>query len=61
MLKDVRLCLQEAKALGVPTDMMGMVASLWERTASEMGADKDFTTIVKTVENRAGVIVGKPK
>jgi hypothetical protein len=41
--------------------MMGMVASLWERTASEMGADKDFTTIVQTVENRAGVTVGKKK
>lgn len=61
MLKDVRLCLAEAKALGVPTDMMGMVASLWERTATEMGADKDFTTIVQTVESRAGVIVGAKK
>jgi 3-hydroxyisobutyrate dehydrogenase-like beta-hydroxyacid dehydrogenase len=61
MLKDVRLCLEEATALGVPHDMMGMVRSLWERTATEMGADKDFTTIVQTVENRAGVIVGKKK
>ena len=59
MLKDVRLCLTEAKAGGVPTDMMGMVASLWERLASEIGADKDFTTIVQPVERRAGVIVGK--
>ncbi len=59
MLKDVRLCLAEAKAAGVPTDMMGMVASLWERVASEIGADKDFTTIVQPVERRAGVIVGK--
>jgi 3-hydroxyisobutyrate dehydrogenase-like beta-hydroxyacid dehydrogenase len=61
MVKDVKLCLQEAKALGVPTDMMGMVASLWERTASEIGPEKDFTTIVQTVENRAGVTVGKKK
>ena len=61
MLKDVRLCLEEATALGVPHDMMGMVRSLWERTATEMGADKDFTTIVQTVESRAGVIVGKKK
>ncbi|MEI8274498.1 MAG: NAD(P)-dependent oxidoreductase [Hyphomicrobiales bacterium] len=59
MLKDVRLCLAEAKAAGVPTDMMGMVASLWERVASEIGADKDFTTIIQPVERRAGVIVGK--
>ena len=59
MLKDVRLCLAEARAAGVPTDMMGMVASLWERLASEIGADKDFTTIVQPVERRAGVIVGK--
>ncbi len=59
MLKDVRLCLAEAKAAGVPTDMMGIVTSLWERVANEIGADKDFTTIIQPVERRAGVIVGK--
>ncbi len=61
MLKDVRLCLEEAKALGVPNDVMSAVARLWELTAREIGADKDFTTIVQPVERRAGVIVGAEK
>jgi 3-hydroxyisobutyrate dehydrogenase-like beta-hydroxyacid dehydrogenase len=58
MLKDVRLCLEEAKALGVPNDVMSAVARLWELTAAEIGADKDFTTIIQPVERRAGVTVG---
>jgi 3-hydroxyisobutyrate dehydrogenase-like beta-hydroxyacid dehydrogenase len=58
MLKDVRLCLEEAKALGVPNDVMSAVARLWELTAAEIGPDKDFTTIIQPVERRAGVIVG---
>jgi 3-hydroxyisobutyrate dehydrogenase-like beta-hydroxyacid dehydrogenase len=58
MLKDVRLCLEEAKVLGVPNDVMSVVARLWELTAAEIGADKDFTTIIQPVERRAGVTVG---
>ena len=58
MLKDVRLCLQEAKALGVPNDVMSAVARLWELTNSEIGGSADFTTIIQPVERRAGVIVG---
>lgn len=58
MLKDVRLCVEEAKALGVPNEVMSAVLDLWELTNSEIGGDKDFTTIVQTVERRAGVTVG---
>jgi 3-hydroxyisobutyrate dehydrogenase-like beta-hydroxyacid dehydrogenase len=61
MLKDVRLCLEEAKALGVPSDVMGAVLKQWELTATEIGADKDFTTVIQPIERRAGVIVGKKK
>jgi 3-hydroxyisobutyrate dehydrogenase-like beta-hydroxyacid dehydrogenase len=61
MLKDVRLCLEEAKALGVPNEVMSVVRTLWETAAFEIGADKDFTTIVQPVERRAGVIVGGHK
>jgi 3-hydroxyisobutyrate dehydrogenase-like beta-hydroxyacid dehydrogenase len=61
MLKDVRLCLEEAKALDVPTGVMSAVAQLWELTAAEIGADKDFTTIIQPVERRAGVTVGGKK
>jgi 3-hydroxyisobutyrate dehydrogenase-like beta-hydroxyacid dehydrogenase len=59
MTKDVRLCLEEAKALGVPNEVMSAVVAQWERTIRENGPDSDFTTIVQTVERRAGVIVGK--
>ena len=61
MLKDVRLCVEEAKALGVPNEVMSAVLELWETTNSEIGGDKDFTTIVQVVERRAGVTVGGKK
>jgi hypothetical protein len=61
MLKDVRLCLEEAKALGVPTGVMSAVAELWETANSEIGGEADFTTIVQPVERRAGVTVGGKK
>jgi 3-hydroxyisobutyrate dehydrogenase-like beta-hydroxyacid dehydrogenase len=58
MLKDVRLALEEAKALGVPADVMSVVASAWETANREIGGEADFTTIVQPVERRAGVTVG---
>jgi 3-hydroxyisobutyrate dehydrogenase-like beta-hydroxyacid dehydrogenase len=58
MLKDVRLCAEEARALGVPDKIMRAVLDQWEITNSEYGGESDFTTIVKMVENRAGVIIG---
>jgi 3-hydroxyisobutyrate dehydrogenase-like beta-hydroxyacid dehydrogenase len=59
MLKDVRLALEEAKALDVPNDVMRVVAAAWETANSEIGGEADFTTIVQPVERRAGVTVGK--
>jgi 3-hydroxyisobutyrate dehydrogenase-like beta-hydroxyacid dehydrogenase len=59
MLKDVRLCLEEAKALDVPSEVMSAVLGRWELTSTENGGDSDFTTIVQTVERRGGVTVGK--
>jgi len=58
MLKDVRLCAEEARALGVPDKIIRAVLDQWEITNSEYGGESDFTTIVKMVENRAGVIIG---
>jgi 3-hydroxyisobutyrate dehydrogenase-like beta-hydroxyacid dehydrogenase len=58
MTKDVRLCHAEAKALGVPNEVMTAVLGAWERAYSEIGPDKDFTTIVQPIEKRAGVTVG---
>jgi 3-hydroxyisobutyrate dehydrogenase-like beta-hydroxyacid dehydrogenase len=59
MLKDVRLCFAEAKALGVPNEVMSAVLNVWETCNAEMGADADFTTVIQPIEKRAGVTVGK--
>jgi len=58
MTKDVRLCHEEAKALGVPNEVMSAVLKVWEQAIAEIGADKDFTTVIQPIEKRAGVTVG---
>lgn len=61
MLKDVRLCAEEAKNLHVPDAVMRTVLEQWETTNAEYGGDSDFTAIVKMIERRAGVTVGAEK
>jgi 3-hydroxyisobutyrate dehydrogenase-like beta-hydroxyacid dehydrogenase len=61
MLKDVRLCFDEAEGLGSPHAVMGAVREQWETTNAEYGGDSDFTAIVKMVETRAGVTIGGKK
>jgi hypothetical protein len=61
MLKDVRLCAEEAKALGVPDSVMNVVRDQWETTNSEFGADSDLTVIAQMIERRAGVTIGGKK
>jgi len=61
MLKDVRLCTEEARGLDVPNSVMSAVLDQWEMTNTEFGGDSDFTVIVKMIEKRAGVTVGKKK
>jgi 3-hydroxyisobutyrate dehydrogenase-like beta-hydroxyacid dehydrogenase len=61
MLKDVRLCAEEARALDVPNHVMSAVLDQWELTNTEFGGDSDFTAIVQMIERRAGVTVGKKK
>ncbi|HEX5518727.1 MAG TPA: NAD(P)-dependent oxidoreductase [Pseudolabrys sp.] len=61
MLKDVRLCFDEAKALNVPSAVMSAVLDQWETTNAEYGGDSDFTAIVLMIEKRAGVTVGTEK
>jgi 3-hydroxyisobutyrate dehydrogenase-like beta-hydroxyacid dehydrogenase len=58
MVKDVRLYLDEAKALGVPVDVAETIARLWEAAALDQGADSDFTAVIKPFEKAAGVTVG---
>lgn len=59
MVKDVRLYLDEAAALGVPTDVAETIARLWEATARAEGTDSDFTAVIKPLEKAAGVTVGR--
>jgi 3-hydroxyisobutyrate dehydrogenase-like beta-hydroxyacid dehydrogenase len=61
MVKDVRLCLEEAKALGMSMEVAEAVGRLWEVVIREMGADSDFTSAIKPIEQAAGVVVGKAK
>ena len=57
MYKDVKLCLEEAEAMGVPMWVAGAVRQLWYLAATQIGAQKDFTTIVQCIERWAGVEV----
>ena len=58
MVKDVRLYLDEAKALGVPADIAETIGRLWETAARDQGPDSDFTAVIKPFEKAAGVTVG---
>jgi 3-hydroxyisobutyrate dehydrogenase-like beta-hydroxyacid dehydrogenase len=61
MMKDVKLFLSEAEALGVPVEVANAVARLLQQACSEIGADADLTTIVQPIERRAGAQVKAPK
>jgi len=58
MVKDVRLYVQEAKALGVSMEVAEAVARLWEVVIDELGPESDFTAAMKPIEQAAGVVVG---
>jgi 3-hydroxyisobutyrate dehydrogenase-like beta-hydroxyacid dehydrogenase len=53
--KDVRLCLQEADAQGVPMPVGAEVFQVLGMTKARYGADSDFTCIAKLYEEWAGV------
>jgi 3-hydroxyisobutyrate dehydrogenase-like beta-hydroxyacid dehydrogenase len=55
MLKDVRLCLEEAETAGVPFEFAERVRAILE-TASELGhGDNDFAALIDPLERAAGV------
>jgi 3-hydroxyisobutyrate dehydrogenase-like beta-hydroxyacid dehydrogenase len=58
MVKDIRLYLEEAKALGVSMEVAEAVARLWETVIRRLGPDSDFTEAIKPIEQAAGVVVG---
>jgi 3-hydroxyisobutyrate dehydrogenase-like beta-hydroxyacid dehydrogenase len=61
MLKDLRLCLEEAAALGLPLQVAEAVRQMWELANAETGPDADFTTVIQCLERAAGVEVRADK
>ena len=55
MTKDVRLCLDEAEALGVPMLVAAAVRQLWIQAEQTLGPDQDFTRIYQMLEAAAGL------
>lgn len=53
--KDVRLCVEEAEAMGVPMVVGGAVREMLAVTRARFGAGSDFTSIAKVLEEWAGV------
>ena len=53
--KDVRLCVDEAESLGVPMVLGSAVKQLFALTAARFGADSDFTSVARVIEEWAGV------
>lgn len=53
--KDVRLCVEEAEAMGVPMVVGGAVREMLAITKARFGADSDFTHIARLLEEWAGV------
>lgn len=56
--KDVRLCVEEAEAMGVPMVVGSAVRQLLSITNQQYGPTSDFTSLVRTVETWAQVEVG---
>lgn len=57
MVKDVRLCLEEARHMGLSLGVSEAVETLWETVIRAEGAESDFTAAIKPIERAAGVEV----
>ena len=53
-IKDLGLCLDEAKRQGVPAPMGSLAMTMLEITRAKFGADSDFTNVARVVEEWAG-------
>jgi 3-hydroxyisobutyrate dehydrogenase-like beta-hydroxyacid dehydrogenase len=58
MVKDIRLYLEEQRALGLSSEVAESVGRVWELVINQFGADSDFTSVIKPIENAAGVVIG---
>lgn len=57
LYKDLKLCMDQAEAYGVPMWVGSAVRQMWEFVVSQGGPEQDFTEIVKYVEDWAGTTV----
>ncbi len=53
--KDVRLCIEEAEAMGIPMVVGSAVRQMLAVTKARFGGDSDFTFVAKVLEEWAGV------
>lgn len=58
MYKDVALCLDEARQREVPMWVGSNVGQMWFHAMAQGRANDDYTTLIKMVEEWAGVTVG---
>jgi 3-hydroxyisobutyrate dehydrogenase-like beta-hydroxyacid dehydrogenase len=61
MVKDVRLCLDEMRTLGLSMEVAEAVGRLWEVVIRDLGPESDFTAAIKPIEQAAGVVVERAK
>jgi 3-hydroxyisobutyrate dehydrogenase len=57
LYKDVRLCLDTAEAMGVPTPVGAAIRQALAVTNAMYGGDSDFTSVVRPLESWSGVEV----
>lgn len=57
LLKDVRLCVEEAQAMAVPMFVGAAVCQILAATNATFGAGSDFTNVARLLEQWAGVEV----
>jgi 3-hydroxyisobutyrate dehydrogenase-like beta-hydroxyacid dehydrogenase len=58
MVKDVRLAVDEMRAMGLSMEVAEAVGRLWDTVLEDQGPDSDFTSAIKPIEKAAGVVVG---
>jgi 3-hydroxyisobutyrate dehydrogenase-like beta-hydroxyacid dehydrogenase len=58
--KDVKLCLDEAEALGIPTPVGNAIRHVLAVTQAEYGPDSDFTSMIRPFETWANVTARSP-
>jgi 3-hydroxyisobutyrate dehydrogenase-like beta-hydroxyacid dehydrogenase len=58
MLKDLRLCLQEAEAMGAEFEFAETVEELLDAAARQGLGEKDFVALLDVLEERSGVRLG---